>query len=482
MILSIKEFDAAVNKISDMVSGEKNVPGVMLNISDNAVAVCYSDGHKAFVEKLNAITEDGDIKAKIVFPYEQLVRAVANCRPSGNIKVEEIHFTVSGSVMKISADQNLLITQGEETVTKKMATKTMDIPYVLVDSTQDQKAKLLNRMNYDSIFQVENGDPDVWDRKTLINVLTNASFEKARNIYMSSKIQKVYVINSAFTCAMPIDERTVAQDKIDELRGELSEAGTSNQFEARLRDLKVVIHRSAVLNTTNAKIAASILNKISAAKDAEDDKVYMTVGEGFVNIFNGDDTVGIYMEQAKGSKIHIGSFERFAGFDYSRYQMTFLREFLVDSIKSAVNSSKNEKTAFTFRDSQTTPGMIDLVITSQNAGASVSDTYNLEILRTIDPEGTLKNAVITVSLKSFADMLGQLKSDYVAMDISKSDGDQTCLRLAEINTSKQERELSNVMRDNGIGKVTELPDNLRAKARTNTLDTCQYTMVSLDIR
>ena len=144
MILNIKEITSAVNKISDIVSGERNIPGVMLDIGDNTVSVCYSDGHKAFIEKLDAISEEGDLKTKLVFPYEQLVRAIANCRPSGMIRVSEVHFTVVNNVMRISADQKRMVADGDNEVEVKTATKTMDIPFVIVEETNDQKAKLLN--------------------------------------------------------------------------------------------------------------------------------------------------------------------------------------------------------------------------------------------------------------------------------------------------------------------------------------------------
>lgn len=491
MILNIKDITSAMHKISDMVSGEKetNIPGVMLNIGENEVAVCYSDGHKAFIEKLNAISEDGDIKAKLVFPYKNFADAIAKCQPSGNIKVDAIHFDVVGNVMRVWANQNLNIAQGDEVVTRKMGTKTMDIPFVLVDSTNDQKAKLLNRMNYDSIFNVESGDPDVWDRKTLINILSNTSFEKARNIYISPKTQKVFVINSAFTCAMPVKGRDITQDKQDELRGELSEAGRIADFDAELKKLTNVINRSIVISSNVAKVVASVLNRLPAPKDEEDDKIYVVgVNQQYINIFTGDDRIGIYVEQAKGSKVHIGSFDRFTGFNYSQYQMTFVREFLYDNIKSAVNSSKNEKTSFTFRDNE--DGGKDLVITCQNSGASVSDTYFVtmdDLLKLdTDKDGNavpdINTRTITVSLKPFADMLGQLKSDLVGLDISFADGDQVCMRLSEINIDKVAKEWSTARQNLGIPADAETPVEVKAGYRGNTLDTCQYSLINLTSR
>lgn len=477
MILRIEDITSAVHKISDMVNGEKNIPGIMLDITDDGVNVCYSDGHRAFIEKLEATIEEGDLKTKLVFPYEQLNRAIANCQPKGIIKVKDIHFTVVGSVMRISADQMHITTKGEDTVERKVSTKTMDIPFVIVEETQDQKAKLLNRMNYASIFSTDNGEPDVWNRKKLISILNTMSFEKARNIYFSTKSQTTFVINSAFTCAIPLDPKELSQEDKDRIRGELAEAGQLDTYEDRIKAEESILHKSSVWSTNMAKVVSSILNRLPAPKDEADDKVFMSVGEGFVNIFNGDDTVGIYVEQAKGSRVHLGSFDRFKNFDYTKYQLTFLREFLEDSIKSAVNSSKNEKTSFTFKTNEN--GDKELVIVSQNAGASVSDTYNVATDRLYDADGDIDGAVITISLKAFADMLGQLKSDYVAIDISQPSGDQVCMRLSELNLDKFKKPYAELRTKLGLGDGVATPPHEMAAIRGAGLDTCQYSLITL---
>lgn len=478
MILNIKKITGAINKISDIVSGEKQIPGVMFNISDNSVAVCYCDNHRAFVEKIDAVIEEGDLKTKIVFDYEPLVRAIGNCQPNGNIKVESISFKVVGNVMRLSADQMFRAEVGDNVVERKMGTKTMDVPFSLVEGTSDRKVEMLNRMNYDSIFNVESGDPDVWDRKTLINTLNTLSFEKARNIYMSAKIQKAFVINSGFTCAIPV-ERALSKEDIDAIKSEVALSGDETQLDAKLKARKAVVHKSVVISSNIAKTVASVLNRVNA----EDEKIYMMAGDGFISMFTGDDTVGIRVEQAKGSQMHIGSFERFSGFDYRQYQMTFLREFLADSIKSALNSSKNEKTSFTFRDSETTPGAKEIVITCHNTGASINDTYFVTMDNLIDETGTLNNAVITISLKSFADMLSQLKSDLVGIDISFNSGDQVCMRLSEVNVEKVNDEWTKARKELGLpaDKNSDIPTPISKKAeyRANTLDTCQYALINL---
>ena len=362
-----------------------------------------------------------------------------------------------------------------------MATKSMDIPFEIVENTTDQKAKLLDRMRYSTIFEADKTDK--WDRKKLISVLNTTSIEKGKNIYMSSKIQKVYVVNTAFTCAVPIEKNEeVTQEMLDELRGELAERDELSLYEEKAAKLGNTITFPVVMSTAMAKIISNILNKLPDTDDYKD--VFLHVKDGYVCIFTSDEKVGIYAEQAKGSKMHTGSFERYNSLDYSHYQLTFVREFLADCIKSAVNSSKSEKTTFTFRENPEVPGVKEMVIVSQNSNASVSDTYNVAIDEAVDKDGTLLGTSITTSLKVFADMLGQLKSMLVALDISEEDNGQVCMRLAEIDREKVTEERKEARIRLGLPTsvpegqtLPQLPDEEKIKCRTNTLDICQYSMI-----
>ena len=88
MIIRLEEFTKAIAKIQAMASGEKTVPGIMLDISDDGVKVCYSDSRKALVEKVNATVEETDIKGKIVLAYSRVVSAITICQPSGRLKLK----------------------------------------------------------------------------------------------------------------------------------------------------------------------------------------------------------------------------------------------------------------------------------------------------------------------------------------------------------------------------------------------------------
>lgn len=481
MILDIKDITGALSKVSELTAGDKNIPGIMLNMTEECCAVRYSDGHKAFEEKLSVVNEEGDIFTKVVVPFEPFSKTIGNLQPSGSIVVNSLSFKFDTNVLKISADigVNQEDTEGQTCFIKK-STKVTDIPVDYVENTTKQTVKLLDRMNYDSIFEPET-DPDEWTREELCNLLAITSAEKGRSVYISPKLQKAYVVNTAYTTVLNVSKKfEPTEEDILELRGELEERGAMDKFEEEKTKLGQRVHYSLCIGTDIAKKIAGILNKLP--KHCE--KVYVYSKDTYMAVFTGDNKVGIFTEMARPSKMHIGSFSNFTSFEYTRFQMTFLREFLADSIKSAVNMTKNEKTTFTFKNSETRPGGVDLIIVSSNSAASVSDTYSIELDDLVDISKSLVGTSLTISLKTFASMLDSLKSEVVAFDISNENNGQVYFRLAEINKEKNmvEWEKARIANNLPIQAVAgqpleKTPDEIKASYRSNTLDTCQYSIL-----
>lgn len=465
MVLNVKAITDAINKIAEMVSGERVIPGLLLKVGDNDLKVCYSDGKKSFVESIPKRTEEGDLSGEFYTTYEQFKRAIDNCQPSGAIVVREmrIEFNGASNIFKISAEQELMIDNEVSVEYRSVARKEMDVSYIVVAGSTDQRVKLLSRMNYDTIFEPE-GSPDTWDRTELASILSNMSFEKGKVVYMSPKNQKVFVVNTGFTCAMPISsnsEGIVA----------LFDNNTENQSADKIISTNRLTYQ-IILTSINAKCIANILGKM------KDDTVKMYVKANFLFIYNEDETVGMCFDTAKGSSTHTSNFSTFANMQYGKYQMTFIREFLADSIKSALNSSKSEKIALTFKQSDTNISGISMVISSSNSSANISDTYSVEADSVLDVSNTLLGDTITISLKVFADMLGQLKSTMVALDIEETAAGQMCLRLAELNDDKVYREWALTRNQLGLAEGEPTPAEVKIGYRDRTLDTCQYCILS----
>lgn len=469
MIVNIKDFTAALAKIREIIAGSKAVSGIMFDIRENEFDVCFSDGHKSLITTLECENEEGDVLGKVVLDYKALDNAISNLQPSGRIRVDDIFMTFNNNLIAISAEQKLVLEHedGTEDV-KVMANKKTDVTWVL--PTANQKVALLDRMNYKSIF--ESDLTDEWKAGELIDVLNRLSFEKNRLIYMSPKNHNVWVANTADLAVYPIADKEITVEDEDELRGELAESGESDKFNERLEALKSKMHYGIILTTNNAKALAGVLNKIDS-----ETALFVHLKDGFLNIFTGDEKLGIWMETATGNRMHTGTYTKYSETEFSKYQIDFIREFLVDNIKSTINTTSSENVAFGFEQNEET-GEISLVISTASHG-SMNNESKVILAGLTDIDHDILSRKLNISLKVFANMLNQLKTDLVAMDLAvKEDG--TCfLRLAEIDNMKF-AELA--------GELSEMPDETeddiaaymrkKIEKRASTLGVMEYTMLA----
>lgn len=494
MRVSVSKITSAINKINDITSGDKQIPGVMLDLSENLLKVCYSDGHKSFIEHIDVETEETDKIGAVVVDFTQIKRAIDNCQPSGIIKIDEIVFEYKEKVITISADQTFSAfdSEGNEIGSQKMGKKSMDLAWV--EPGSDMKSSILLRMKYDDIFESDGVD-DEFDKKELLDALGRTSVEKGKQVYLSTKTQTVFVANQAHVTSVPISKgKKLNQEELDTLRAEMVEAGTFTEdaYKEAVNKAENRMHYAVVMTQAIAKSVIGVFGKVSS------DKVYLHTKDKFCSIFvdTEDEHIGFWFEMAQASKAHIGSLERYNSLKYQSYQTSFLREFLANNVKSALNVTKSEKVTFEFAVSEET-GMPELVIAAGSSAASVSDTYRTALSTMLDPENTLMGKKFTVSLKVFSDMLDQLKTDNVTLDFECTEG-ATCIRLAELDLAK-ETEKYNEARNKtkelcvaqGIEfiskedaerdpekKPTPTPVELRWAYREETLNVKQFTMLA----
>ena len=483
MKVELEKITSAINKISDMTSGDKIIPGVMLKLSENKLEVCYSDGHKSLIETLPVETEETDKIGSVVVDFQQIYRAISNCQPSGIIKVSDIYFTYKEKVITVSAEQlfDLKDNEGNVTETKKMGKKNMDLVWSEPDSSM--KTAVLNRMNYDSIFESD-AVADEFDKAELIEALSKTSVEKGKQIYLSTKTQTIFVANQAHLTAVPLSGYEVTQEDMDIIRGELSEKGTltDEAYAEAINAKKNRMHYAVCVNQAISKALIGVLGKTSA------DKVYLHTRDKFCNIYidSEDERVGVWFEMSQASKAHIGTLERYSALQYATYQTTFVRDFLADSIKSALNSTKSEKINFKFI--QDDDG-IKLVISGGSSAASTSDVYNVLVERALSAEGnSIVDKEFSVSLKVFSDMLSQLKTERIALDFDSSAEGNTCIRLSEIDYAKMSEAYQKARKlteerctAQGVAfdaSSTPTPSDIRMSLRNEELLTKQYTMLT----
>jgi hypothetical protein len=495
MRIDISKITSAVNKISDFTSGDKTIPGVLLNLlkvegseTDGRLQVCYSDGHKSLIEEIDASIEEGDHIGGIVVSYEQLNRAVGNCQPSGSIKVKDINFTfLANNIVRIWADQLKQFEDAEGNVEaeRKLATKKMDLLWT--EPGSDMKSSILTRMKYNDIF--DSDVTDEYDKSELVDALSKTSTEKGRLIYLSANVQTIFVANQAHVTAVPISKlKTLNMEEQDTIRATLVEqnAFTEEALKQEIEKEEKRIHQSLIVTQQIAKALIGIFNKTSA------DKVYMYRQDKYCNIYIDTDTekVGIWFEMATASKAHTGMLDRYNSLKYENYQLLFFREFLDNIVKSALDATKSEKIQFKFEPTQfdDASSALDLVIASGSSSASVSDTYRINPDAIVASDDALQTRVFNVSLKVFTDMLAQLKTERVALDINIAEGNITCIRLSEVDTDAfnkkytqiREEVAREVQQAGGQFDPYSTPTPLEKKLllRNGTLKTKQYTMLS----
>lgn len=490
MKLGISKITSAINKIYDLTSGDKSIPGVLFrpNKEENKLSVCYYDGHKAFVEEIEAVYEDNDKLDDFVVDFDKIHRAILNCQPSGIIKVSEVEFKfISDSIVRVSAEQFMEVADGDGNVsgTRKMANKKIDLKYV--NANADMKSSLLTRMKYDTIFEPDDST-DEYDKSEFIDALGKTSIEKNKNIYISANVQQMFVSNQAHVTAVPVKGFEVTLEDMDNIRAELVEKNqfTEEKYQEEIKNYRNRVHQSVVLGQSVAKSLIGILNKCKA------DKVLLHKRDKFCNLMidTDEEKVGIWFEMPVASKAALGALERYNSLGYKTYQMMFFREFLDNNIKSALNATKSEKVVFSFEDTEIEDAVsdIDLVIGSANSVSSMTDVYRVNPDDYISLQDDLKTKTFSVSLKVFSDMLSQLKTEYVALDINIGEADSICIRLAEVDREKMAEEYvkarektAEICSANGVEfDPNSTPTDVETKLnyRVNILKTKQYTMLA----
>lgn len=509
MKVSINKITNAVDKVTALASDMKSVPGILLTLtkkdeSENSgtLAVCFTDGHRSVIEKIDAEIESSDRLGSIAVEYTTFLRAIKNCTPSGMIKVSDVYirFTTDG-IINIEAEQYLQIMgdNGEVAGVKKMASAAMDVQWK--EPGSDMKTSLLTRMKYDDIFDVDERDGsdgrearpainvDEYDRKELVDALNKTSVEKGRQIYFSVKSQKIFVANQAHLTALPVTGYSIDQATKDEIRGELSLAGNDSEeaFNAAVASKVNRMHYSLAIPQVIAKALATILSKMTT------DTVSLYVEGKFCNIFvnEDDEVVGIWFEMAQASKAHLGSFERYNSLGYDSYQIVFYNDFLSNSVRKALDSTSADKVELSFVENKDSDidCPVTMLIKGGSASASTKDVYTIAPENLVDVNNDILGKTYKVSLRVLSDMLSQIKTDRVAVDFNVATDGSVCLRVAEIDNEAMKeqyikaRELTK-QECEAAGRVFDpntTPTSATARLKTcrdeSVMLTRQYTML-----
>lgn len=418
MIVNIAMLTSAVQKVKSFADGNPNASGVMFDIAGDKLNVCFSDGHKSIIEKLDIVAQEGDEQGQVIVAYNRLMSIIEMCQPSGEIIVGDITITFSeGKTMLLDATKYMVVRKsaeskgldGEDVYTeasKPVSKFSQKMTYERPE--ESKKYGAITRMDFDSVFvdEANNGEEDAnfdtWSVAELRKVLSKTSVEKGKTIYVSSKEQAAFVLNMAYVTYIPTDGCT---------------------------------DHGMTISTSLAKSLVEILGKL------KDDAVRICVKEKrYCNIINGIDTVGIWFELAPASKAEMGALGLYKNNEYDTFNLVFSLAALKDAIGCAMSSSKDEKTIWQFCESE---GQKSLRISIENSSASISSDFDVMLERANEIENwdTLKETKIPVSLKVISDMVNDCESTYVAVDMQFNENGNKFIRIADVSKDENKKKV-----------------------------------------
>lgn len=493
MIVNIKKITSAVQKIVDLTNGDNNVPGVMFRLSkldeatlesNGTLAVCYSDGHKSLVEYISVMVDDNDHIGDIIVDFKPLADAISKCQPTGSIKSKDVVFKyMPENRLQISVTQNYEICDEDGNVVSNKTLSNKEFTLKWKESNADMKAAVLSRMKYDTIFESV-AMPDTFDKSELMDVLNRTATEKGKNIYFSSKTQSAFVVNQAHLTIIPISGYEMPDEaEIQEIRESLTAAGTYNEdtLKNEIRKRMNRVNHSTIVRQEVAKALVSILGKCSGNTvqvSRSDTKFCNIVVE------DEDEKVGIWFEMTGANKVHTSAVEQYESRAFSTYQMTFLRDFIMDGINSAIDSNKGDKTKIKFTATKLDNPATDTDLTI----VTNTNEFNVNLESLTDTLGNIKEQEFVVNLKLLKDIITQLKTDRIAFDFDVAPDGAKSLRVSEIDFNgmmqsykKNREKTKELCEQQGIAfdpNSTPTPVELKTASRREYLMARQYTMLA----
>lgn len=489
MRVKAEKLNSAVNKVTDLTSGDKTVSSILLRINEDTMSVAYSDSKKAVVEVVPVEREEGDITGEIAVPYELFKQAVKSCQPSGSIVIDEItlEFNTEKSILNLvvtlqarigDADGNFvgLDDKGKQTYSVKYS-----------DPKENKRSEILVRENYDKIFE-----PSVlvntFSREELVDVFTRTATEKGQKIYLSKVAQTAFSSSQAHVTCVPLrcgkdfsDEEVEAlkENIIKENDGQFNE----EQFNQKLKELGNRLSYSVTMSYQDAKSLIAICNSFGATEYnlyAEDKSIY-------VYAESDEGSVGMRFLMQQALKTHIEAMNKYEAMKYDKYQLVFERDFLDRVVKSAVEISKDPNMEIVFKYMDELEEM-HMSIKGGSASSSTSNNCDIRADACVDRDGDLDGRKFIMSAKVLTDMISQLKTQMVVFDFDCT-GDSVCVRMAELDMKEFMKSFSSMREamktrceQNGVEFDPETtPTDLDLKlewSRKNCLLTRQYTMLS----
>ena len=398
MIVNLSNLTSAMGKVQSFAQDIKKVPGVMLNIGDNNIRVCYSDmGNRSIIEEIDAVMSNEEQLGEIIVDYKLFMSIIDACQPSGNVLCDNLTITIKDeNIMSVEAVKYVKIPRedSKETDSKPVSKFKQEIRFSR-PSDDTIKYGILSRMDYESIF--ENNGADSWDKDTLVDMLNVLNKEDGKVCYFSSQFKAAFVANLAHLSYIPSDD--------------IVEFGFS-------------------VNTKMARSLVDIINKIP------DDKLNITVEDTrYCKITTEDNKIGIWFEMAPANRLDPNTLASYKGRQYGDYRIVINRPALQDVVKRAISADSADTTAITFKDTDK-----DLIVNIVNGGsASKLNDFSVIAEKYSGDTGKMLKAELPVSLKTVSDILDKCYGDYIILDVDDGDNGK-CMRFTDASGQQDDGE------------------------------------------
>ena len=429
MIVNFRDLELAVQKVKGLASDMKTVPGILLDIRDNEILVCYSDGKKSMVEKIDALVGENERLGQIVLAYASFLSAIEACQPSGILEVPEIEITVEDlarNELKITARKYVREYSGDDDEGDlREATKfTQSITYSYPDP--NGRSAVLSRANYDLILEGE--EYDEWSKDYLRELLGKMSKEDGKVIYFSRVVGAAYVVNLAYLGIVKTD---------------------------------VIKDHGFSIHTKMAKVVNDIVGKVTG------DTIRLTLEDGrYCKMRSDDGKFGLWFEIAPVTQMDGTTLKRYESKEYTTYSLVMLKSALENAIKCAAATDKNEKTSLKFKrapiEDDVRKAELELkdaqesmdgarvavasraldrennrVVAEMNVGAaSTSNNFQVAVTKVDGNVDDLVNDEIVVNLKVLQDILSNCLNNYIVLDVS-SDPTGVYIRVSDVVSQDQ---------------------------------------------
>ena len=400
MQINLAQLTSAVDKVKSLASDMKQIPGILLNIEDDKVKVCYHDGRKAVAEKVDAVVGEDEMKGSIVVQYNTFVDVISNCQPTGMISVDYIDMVVNAdNTATIRVEKKLTMRRSEDDedeYTRIVSEMKQNISWS--NNRNDIKHAILYRLDYDKLFNttgiVEGGStPEVWDeweKSSFLSVLQRISCDDGKNCYISSKRKGGFVANVAFLSFISCEEA----------------------------------NNGAIVATTG--LAKQIYDVVAKCGS---DTVLVGINEVYCTVVDSENRMALWFQMPKGDRMSLEALEKYLSKSYQDLCSVFYRPALENVIRCCIAASKNTESAkmkFHIGDETT-------VSFRTSGGNSADDDFSVVSEQLFgDKAEEIANADgLNINLGTLATMLKNCKNDYIMLCIDLG-ADVKVLNVADI--------------------------------------------------